>query len=142
MTNLEEGQIVLCTVEKIVGTIVFVKLDEHDTEGTITFSEISPGRIRNIRDYVVPGKKIACKILRMTSHGIHLSLRRVKLKEKNELNEEIRKEKSSKAIIKTVIMARRPRVKASSPPVIVQRNSVKIEIIIIIGTKIPAILST
>ena len=60
--ELEEGQIVLCTVEKILGTTVFVKI-EGNGEGTITTSEISPGRIRNLRDYVVPGKKIVCKIL-------------------------------------------------------------------------------
>jgi len=103
MQDLEEGQIVLCTVEKIVGTIVFVKIEEYNSDGTITFSEISPGRIRNIRDYVVPGKKIVCKILKLTNHGIYLSLRRVKLKEKNEFNEELRKEKSSKAILKTIL---------------------------------------
>ena len=59
--ELEEGQIVLCTVEKILGTTVFVKI-ENNGEGTLTTSEISPGRIRNLRDYVVIGKKIVCKI--------------------------------------------------------------------------------
>ena len=103
MNQLEEGQILLCNVEKIVGTIVFVKIVEYNINGTITFSEISPGRIRNIRDYVVPGKKIVCKILKITNSGVYLSLRRVKLKEKNEFNDELRKEKSNKAIIKTII---------------------------------------
>jgi len=102
MTNkkLEESQIVLCTVTKIVGTIVFVNIDEYSVEGTITFSEISPGRIRNIRDYVFPGKKIVCKIIDV--NRMHLSLRRVKLKEKTELNEAIKKERSFKALLKTV----------------------------------------
>lgn len=104
MKQLEEGQIVLCTVTKILGTIVFVKLDEYgDKEGTITFSEVSPGRIRNIRDYVVPNKKIVCRVLKANSGTIHLSLRRVKLKEKNEFNEEIRKEKSYRALIKSIV---------------------------------------
>lgn len=101
--QLEEGQIVLCTVNKIAGTIVFVKIEEYDLEGTITFSEISPGRIRNIRDYVFPGKKIVCKVLRIKPQGIDLSLRRVKLKEKTELNEAYKKEKSFKALLKTII---------------------------------------
>ncbi len=93
MIELEEGQMVSCTVEKIVGTIVFVKLEEYNIDGTITFSEISPGRIRNIRDYVIPGKKIVCKVLKLTNSGVYLSLRRVKLKEKNEFNDELRKER-------------------------------------------------
>jgi translation initiation factor 2 alpha subunit (eIF-2alpha) len=103
MKELEEGQIVLCTVDRISGTIVFVKIDDYGTEGIITFSEISPGRIRNIRDYVFPGKKIVCKVLRIRPQGIDLSLRRVKLKEKNELNEVYRKEKSFKALLRTAI---------------------------------------
>lgn len=100
--QLEEGQIVLCTVEKIVGTTVFVKIQENG-EGTLITSEISPGRIRNLRDYVVPGKKIVCKILHIRENRIHLSLRRVKQNEKKELLNKIKKEKNSKAILKTVL---------------------------------------
>ncbi|MEN9625985.1 MAG: hypothetical protein RL557_313, partial [archaeon] len=62
--ELEEGQIVLCTVDKIIGTTVFVRIDNNG-EGTLTFSEIAPGRIRNLREYVMPGKKIVCKILKI-----------------------------------------------------------------------------
>lgn len=100
--ELEHNQIVLCTVDKILGTTVFVKI-EGGGEGTVTTSEISPGRIRNLRDYVVPGKKIVCKILSIKGDKIYLSLRRVKQNEKKELLEKISKEKSYKAILKTVL---------------------------------------
>jgi len=100
--NLEEGQIVLCIVEKILGTTVFVKI-EGGREGTITTSEISPGRIRNLRDYVVPGKKIVCKILKLRDGSVYLSLRRVKQSEKKELLEKIARERSFKAMLKTVL---------------------------------------
>ncbi len=101
--SLEEGQIVLCTVTKIIGTIVFVSIDDYHLEGTITFSEIAPGRIRNIRDYASPGRKIVCKVLKKSQNGIHLSLRRVKLKEKNELMEELKRERSFSSMLKTVV---------------------------------------
>lgn len=100
--DLEEGQIVLCTVDKIVGTTVFVHIEDNG-EGTISTSEISPGRIRNLRDYVVPGKKIVCKILKIQGDKIHLSLRRVKQNEKKELLDKVKKEKSYNAILKTVL---------------------------------------
>jgi len=100
--QLEEGQIVLCTVEKILGTTVFCKI-EGDGEGTLITSEISPGRIRNLRQYVFPGKKIVCKVLRIKENQIHLSLRRVKQNERKELLDKIKKEKNSKAILKTVL---------------------------------------
>ena len=54
---MEEGDVVLCTVTKIEGTSVFVNI-EGDGEGSIIVSEIAPGRIRNLRDYVLPNKKI------------------------------------------------------------------------------------
>ena len=101
-TQLEEGDIVLCTVDKIVRTNVFVRIEEHD-EGTIILSEIAPGRIRNIRNYVVPKKKIVCKILRIKNGNIDLSLRRVSKKEKKEKLEEVKQEKSYESIIKSVV---------------------------------------
>ncbi len=100
--ELEEGQIVLCTVNKIIGTTVFVRID-NDGEGTLTFSEIAPGRIRNLREYVMPGKKIVCKILKIQGDRINLSLRRVKQQEKKELLDKLAKENSYKAILKTVL---------------------------------------
>lgn len=101
--KLEEGQIVMCTVEKIVGTTVFVKIEEFNQEGHISFPEIAPGRIRNIRDYAFPGKRIICKVLNITPESVELSLRRVKLNEKNEFNEQNKKEKSLNAMIKTLL---------------------------------------
>ena len=100
--ELEEGQIVLCTVEKIVGTTIFVSIDNNG-EGTITTSEIAPGRIRNLRDYVAPGRKIVCKILNIRDNRIQLSLRRVKQNEKKELLDKIAKEKSYLSILKTTL---------------------------------------
>ena len=101
--QLEEGQFVLCTVRDLVGTTVFVNIDETNLEGTITFSEIAPGRIRNIRDYVVPNKKIVCKVLKAQGNKIQLSLRRVKPNERKELLDRFEKEKSYKAIIKAIV---------------------------------------
>jgi len=102
MEEIEEGQIVLCTVDKVVGTTVFVKI-EGNGDATITTSEIAPGRIRNLRDYVIPSKKIVCKVLSIRENRIQLSLRRVKQNERKELLDKIQKENNYKAIIKTVI---------------------------------------
>jgi len=100
--ELEEGDIVLCTVDRIVGTNVFVKI-ENDGEGCIVFSEVAPGRIRNIRDYVIPKKKIVCKILRISGDRIDLSFRRVTLKEQKEVKERDKQEKSYGKILKSVV---------------------------------------
>lgn len=99
---MQEGDLVLCTVDKIDRTTVFVKIEGNGL-GTIITSEIAPGRIRNLRDYVVPGKKIVCKILKMDSAGnIYLSLRRVTSKEKKEVLERHEKEKSFVAVLKNI----------------------------------------
>lgn len=101
--ELEQGDIVLCTVERIAGTIVFVKIDKTGQEASIILSEIAPGRIRNLREYVVPKKKIVCKVLRIVNNQIHLSLRRVSQKEQKQVKEEFKQEQSYKNILKTIL---------------------------------------
>jgi len=108
MMNLEVGDIVLCSVQRIEKTNVFVKIvdttaEGKEIEGNIILSEIAPGRIRNIRDYVVPKKKIVCKILRISGDRVELSLRRVTQKETKEVLEEHKQEKSYKKIIESVL---------------------------------------
>ncbi len=100
--SLEVGDLVLCTVDRIVGTVVFVKTDGYG-EGSIIVSEIAPGRIRNLRDYVVPKKKIVCKVLRISGDRLDLSLRRVSLKEQKEVIEANNKEKSYVSILKSIL---------------------------------------
>lgn len=102
MKDLEEGDVVLCTVDRIVGTVVFVKIDGNG-EGSIIVSEIAPGRIRNLRDYVVPKKRIVCKVLRISGDRIDLSLRRVTLKEQKEVLEKNKLEKSYQSILRTIV---------------------------------------
>jgi translation initiation factor 2 alpha subunit (eIF-2alpha) len=104
MAELEQGDVVLCTVEKINGTIVFVNIDDLNKQGSIILSEIAPGRIRNLRDYVVPKKKIVCKVLRVTDRGdLHLSLRRVTQKEQKQVLEQFKQEKSYTSILKSIL---------------------------------------
>lgn len=100
--ELEQGDIVMCTVEKIARTTVFVKIDGHG-EGSIILSEIAPGRIRNLRNYVVPHKRIICKVLRISRSHIDLSLRRVTPKEQKEIREKYKLEKSYRSILKSVL---------------------------------------
>jgi len=99
---LEVGDIVMCTVERIAGTVVFVKIDENG-QGSIVLSEIAPGRIRNLRNYVVPKKRIICKVLKVLGDHVSLSLRRVTPKEQKEIRERYKLEKSYKSILKTIL---------------------------------------
>lgn len=99
---MEEGDIVWATVDRIMGTVVFVKID-NDGEGTIIESEITSGRVKNIRDFVVPKKRIVCKIIRMQGNRIDLSMRRVSAKEQKEAKDAEGKEKSYKGILRGVL---------------------------------------
>ncbi len=100
---VEEGEVVLCTVDRIERTTVFVNI-HGDGEGSIILSEIAPGRIRNLRDYVVPKKRIICKVLNITSRGgVHLSLRRVSQKEKQEVMAQFKQEQSYRNILQSFL---------------------------------------
>ncbi|MBD3163572.1 S1 RNA-binding domain-containing protein [Candidatus Woesearchaeota archaeon] len=103
----EEDDLVLCTVNNIHFHSVFAKLDEYNKTGLIHISEISPGRIRNIRDYVVEGKKIVCKVLRIDRKKGHidLSLRRVNENQRKKKVNEIKQEQKAESIIAQVAKA-------------------------------------
>ena len=100
----EEDELVLCTVINIHYHSVFVKLDEYGKTGLIHISEISPGRIRNIRDFVVEGKKIVCKVLKIDKKKGHidLSLRRVNENQRKKKVNELKQEQKAEIIIEQV----------------------------------------
>ncbi|MBW3012939.1 S1 RNA-binding domain-containing protein [Candidatus Woesearchaeota archaeon] len=98
----EVSEIVLCTVTKIHHTSVFVTLDEYGNKsGMIHISEISPGRIRTIGDYVKEGKKIICKVLRIDRDRGHidLSLRRVNEGKRREKTDQLKKEQKAEKTV-------------------------------------------
>ncbi len=101
----EDEEIVLCTVKKILPNSIFVELDEYENkEGVIHISEISPGRIRNIRDFVRESKKIICKILRTDKEKGHIdvSLRRVTSSQRKEKNDELKQEEKAEKILESL----------------------------------------
>jgi translation initiation factor 2 subunit 1 len=98
----EDGETVFCTVTKIQYHAVTVDLDEYPGKGgLIPISEVSPGRIRNIRDFVEEGKKIVCKVIRIDeSRGhIDLSLRRVNESQRRNKTDAIKQEQKAEKII-------------------------------------------
>ncbi|MBI5797647.1 translation initiation factor IF-2 subunit alpha [Candidatus Woesearchaeota archaeon] len=101
----EENAVVICTVKKILFHSIFVELDEfQNLEGMIHISEIAPGRIRNIRDYVKEGKKLVCQVLRVDKEKrqVDLSLRRVPFSLRNKKNEEYKQEIKSEKLLEYI----------------------------------------
>ena len=100
-----EGDLVLCTVTKIHINSVFASLDEYENKtGMIHISEVSPGRIRNLRDFIEEGKLIVCKILKIDKERGHidLSLRRVTESQKRNKINELKQEQLVEKIIEFV----------------------------------------
>ena len=98
----EQGEIVICTVSKILYHSVFAKLDEYKHgDGMIHISEISPGRIRNIRDYVKEGKKIVCKVLKVDQEKgqIDLSIRRVNTMQRINKSDDYKQEEKAEKLL-------------------------------------------
>lgn len=98
----EEDELVMCTVTSVQYNSVFVRLDDfHGKSGLIHISEVSPGRIRNLRDYVKEGKMIVCKVLRVNEQRGHIdvSLRRVNEAQRRMKVEERKAEQKAEKII-------------------------------------------
>ena len=100
----EEGELVFCTVAKIQYHAVTVMLDEYDKPGLIPISEVSAGRIRNIRDFVEENKKIVCKVIRVDPERGHidLSLRRVNDSQRRSKTDLIKQEQKAEKIIEVL----------------------------------------
>jgi translation initiation factor 2 subunit 1 len=100
----EEGEIVFCTVTKIQYHAITVQLDEYDKPGLIPISEVSPGRIRNIREFVEEGKKIVCKVIKtdIERGQVDVSLRRVNESQRRGKSDAIKQEQKAEKIISSL----------------------------------------
>ena len=101
----EEDELVLCTVTNVQFHSVFCDLDEYKNQsGMIHISEVSPGRIRNIRDFVKEDKKIVCLILKINEDKGHidLSLRRVNEAQKRRKLDSIKQEQKAEKIVEAL----------------------------------------
>jgi len=101
----EENELVICTVKKILFHSIFATLEEYEhLDGMIHISEIAPGRIRNIRDYVREGKRVVCIVLKVNQEKNHidLSLRRVSMSLRNKKNEEFKQEMKAEKLLENI----------------------------------------
>ena len=101
----EVGDIILCTVKTILPHSVFVDIIEYkNLEGMIHISEISPGRIRNLREFVKEGKTIVCTVLNIDLQKGHidLSLRRVNTSQRVQKLTEFKQEEKAEKFLEIV----------------------------------------
>ena len=74
------GEIVIATVKKVFEYGAYVTLDEYGgLEAYLPWSEVSSRWIRDIRDYLREGQKIAVKVIRVIRRKkqVDVSLKRV-----------------------------------------------------------------
>lgn len=95
----------MCIVNKIHFHSIFVNIIEYGKlQGMIHISEVSPGRIRNIRDFVKEGKTIIVKVLRVNTerNQVDLSLRRVTESQRRTKVNQIKQEQVAESIIEFI----------------------------------------
>jgi translation initiation factor 2 alpha subunit (eIF-2alpha) len=107
---MKEGDLILCKVKEVTGTITFVEMP-NGQEGTIISSEISAGRIKLMRQYVVPNKQIVCKVLKIEGDHAHLSLRRVNSKEKKEVLQKFKQAQAINVSFKQILKENEKKIK-------------------------------
>ncbi len=99
---MEEGDIILCKVAKVTNTMTSVTMP-NGKEGIIISPEIAAGRIKFMRQYVVPNKQIVCKILKIENGNVNLSLRRVSSKEKKEVFQKFKQTQAINIAFKQIL---------------------------------------
>jgi len=101
----EVEEIVFCKVTKLYPNSVFVDLLEYPGKvGVVYISEVAPGRIRNLRDYVDLDRQIVCKVIRVdpVNGNIDLSIRRVNSTQRIDKLEELKQENKAETLFKGV----------------------------------------
>ncbi|TLZ51255.1 MAG: translation initiation factor IF-2 subunit alpha [Methanobacteriota archaeon] len=128
----EVGELVVCTVADVKNFGAFVGLDEYPTEkgrqklvlraknpdkaddikfeagdfreGFIHITEVAPGWIKYIRDYVREGQKAVCKVLKVDEQKGHidLSLKAVNEHQKREKIQEFKNEQKADKLMEFV----------------------------------------
>ena len=99
----EVGDLVVVTIQRIVGHGAYVTLDEYsDKEGLLHISEISSSWVRNIRNHVRERQKTVLQVLRVDSSKgqIDLSLRRVTQDERRKKIEDWKKNRKAVTILR------------------------------------------
>ena len=100
----EQDELVFCTVTSVQSHSVFVRLEEYGSSGMIHISEVAPGRIRNIRDFVVENKPVVCKVIGINQERGHidLSLRRVTEGQRRAKINDVKQEQKAEKIVEVV----------------------------------------
>ena len=78
------GELVLCRIKKINPNSAEAYLEEYNKEGMIHVSEVSPGWVRDIRQFLRIGQTGVAKVIRVDQAHIALSLKRVEQKQEND----------------------------------------------------------
>ena len=107
---MNENNLILCKVKKVTNTITFVEMP-NGNEGTIISSEIAAGRIKLMRQYVVPNKQVVCKVLRIDGDHAHLSLRRVTSKERKEVMQKFKQDQAIEVAFKQILKDKEESIK-------------------------------
>lgn len=100
--EIKEDDLIFCKVTGVQDAGIFLEIEGEKRKGTMIMSEVAAGRIRNLREYVSPGRKIVCKVLRISPDHIELSLRRVTTKEREQVIQAYKKERSFANVLEVV----------------------------------------
>lgn len=74
----EKGDLVICTVKRVLPHSAFVNLDEFKgKEAMLHDSELSRKWTRNRKSYLKIGRKLVCKVVKSSKDGIYVSVKRV-----------------------------------------------------------------
>ena len=100
-----EGELVVCTVEKVEENGAYVKLDTYEgVKGFIFVGEVASGWIKNIRAFLREGQRVVCKVLRVKGgkNTTELSLKSVSEERKRDTLQAWKNERRASQLIKVL----------------------------------------
>lgn len=100
----EKGELVICTIKKILPHAAFVHIDEFENlEAMLHVSEISTKWVNDIKEHISKGKRVVCKVLEIKPNGhIDVSLKRVSSGEAKRKMDELKSERRIEKLIEAI----------------------------------------
>ena len=101
----ERRELVIGTVTRVNPYSVFISLEEYDgKEGMVHISEVAGKWVRDIRDFVKPGKKVVALVMNVDTEKQHiaLSLKRVRPYDADEKMREYKRDLKAEKMLEVV----------------------------------------
>ncbi|HJW97113.1 MAG TPA: S1 RNA-binding domain-containing protein [archaeon] len=94
-----EGELVVCRITRINPNSAFAELVEYERTGMIHVSEVAARWVRDIREFIKENQFVVCRVIRVESDHVSLSIKRVRQEDASSRMNEFKRENKAEKLL-------------------------------------------